>query len=321
MLSILKQAGRCYNMLIDGLTRYKKGHLYRVNTPVDSLYYFFDYDERSYKENMQFQHFHTFYEIMIPLEESAGHLIDGKYYGIQLHDMVLLRPSLLHKTIYPKGTPSRRIIINFRFPIHIYGMEEIFSKIFSLFDARIPIYRFPEKEKNRLCQIFNDIFHLTDSTLECKNLLIHNKFLEFLSTLYEVQEYNCYEPVNSGMTLQDRIYDITAYIHKHSTECLSLELLSQKFFISPHYLSHSFKEVTGFTLINYIQMVRIRNAQLSLISTNDKIIDIALRCGFTSFSQFSRCFAKFCEMSPSEYRSAYTVYGLETYEHREEDME
>ena len=304
-------------MLIDGLSLYKRGHLYRINTPTDSLYYFFDYDERCYKENMQFQHFHTFYEIMIPLEESAGHLIDGKYYGIKLHDMVLLRPSLLHKTVYPKGSPSRRIIINFRFPNHIYGMEEIFSKILSLFDARIPIYRFPEKEKKKLYQVLNEIYRLTDSTSECKNLLIHNKFLEFLSLLYEEQEYNCYKPVNSGMRLQDRIYDITAYIHKHSTESLSLDLLSQKFYISPYYLSHTFKEVTGFTLISYVQTVRIRNAQLLLISTNNKITEIAMRCGFTSFSQFSRCFLKTCGESPSEYRSAYTVHGLETFEFQE----
>ncbi len=45
-------------MLIQGLTLYEKNHLYRINTPLNSLYYFFDYDERSYKLNMQFQHFH-----------------------------------------------------------------------------------------------------------------------------------------------------------------------------------------------------------------------------------------------------------------------
>ena len=37
-------------------------------------------------------------------------------------------------------------------------------------------------------------------------------------------------------------------------------IISPKIFISPYYLSHQFKSVTGFTLINYIQMTRVRNA-------------------------------------------------------------
>lgn len=73
--------------------------------PADPLYYFFDYDERSYKLNMQFQHFHSFYEIMIPLEESSGHLINGKYYELKMHDLVLLRPSFCTKQSIPKDIP------------------------------------------------------------------------------------------------------------------------------------------------------------------------------------------------------------------------
>lgn len=306
-------------MLIQGISLYEKNHLYRINTPADPLYYFFDYDERSYKLNMQFQHFHSFYEIMIPLEESAGHLINGKYYELKMHDLVLLRPSLLHKTVYPKGYPSKRLIINFRFSSNMYyGMGSVFAKITALFNEKIPIFRFEETQKQALFKILNEIFLLSDSSRESKNLLIHNKFLEFLVLLSEEQDQDCYLPENAGQTIEDKIYSITAYIHSHYQEELSLEFISQKFFISTYYLSRSFKAVTGFTLINYIQMTRIRNAQLLLLSTSEKITDIAEQCGFTSFSQFNRCFNKFCQLSPSAYRAANTVNGLETFELQED---
>ena len=44
------------------------------------------------------------------------------------------------------------------------------------------------------------------------------------------------------------IYSVTSYIHAHYFEDLSLDTLAQKFYISSCYLSHQFKDVTGFTL-------------------------------------------------------------------------
>ena len=81
-----------------------------------------------------------------------------------------------------------------------------------------------------------------------------------------------------------------------------MEYLAEKFFISPYYLSHQFRRVTGFSLINYIQITRVRNAQQLLLYTDMKIADITTSCGFTSFSQFNRVFNKFCHTSPSQFR-------------------
>ena len=44
-----------------------------------------------------------------------------------------------------------------------------------------------------------------------------------------------------------KIYSITSYIHSNYAQELSLDYISKKFFISPYYLSHQFKSVTGIT--------------------------------------------------------------------------
>lgn len=79
-------------------------------------------------------------------------------------------------------------------------------------------------------------------------------------------------------------------------------MLAQKFFISSYYLSHQFKDVTGFTLTDYIQMTKVRNVQAMLINTSIPITEAALNCGFNSFSQFNRVFRKHIGLSPSQYR-------------------
>ena len=42
---------------------YEQAYSITINNAEAPLYYFFDYDERSYNINMEFQHFHQFYEV------------------------------------------------------------------------------------------------------------------------------------------------------------------------------------------------------------------------------------------------------------------
>ncbi|KAA2301549.1 AraC family transcriptional regulator, partial [Clostridioides difficile] len=121
---------------------YEQGYAIHVNQPGDSLFYHLDYDERSHELNMEFQHFHDFYEICILLDRTAAHIIEGSLYQIQPLDIVLLRPSLLHKTQYPKGAPPKRLMITFAMPRNTPGLENGYTELFSIFDKPIPIFRF-----------------------------------------------------------------------------------------------------------------------------------------------------------------------------------
>lgn len=86
---------------------YEQAYSITINNAETPLYYFFDYDERSYNINMEFQHFHQFYEVHILLDGKASHIIEGDYYALQPYDIVFLRPALLHKTEYPVGAPAQ----------------------------------------------------------------------------------------------------------------------------------------------------------------------------------------------------------------------
>ncbi len=111
--------------------------------------------------------------------------------------------------------------------------------------------------------------------------------------------------------MEKKIYSVTSYIHAHYTEELSLGALAQNFYISSCYLSHQFKDITGFTLTDYIQMTRVRNIQSLLINTQIPITEAALSCGFASFSQFNRVFRKHIGMSPSQYRKQHHILNAE----------
>ena len=289
-------------MLIDNTLVYTQEYKIEIGRPGKNLYYFFDYDERSYSINMEFQHFHQFYEMCIFLDDKAGHLIDGVWFDMRCCDIVALRPSLLHKTFYPEGQPCKRLIIQFSIPPMISAFENCMKSVYSIFEGDCPIYRFEDPYKKAVLEKLNDIYYLSQNPNELTDLAIHNKFIEFLSLIYLYRDKNVYSNRSDFDNITNKVYSITAYIHSHFTEDISLESVSKEFFISSYYLSHQFKRITGFTLTDYVQLTRVRNAQTLLLSTDKPITDIAFLCGFSSFSQFNRAFNKFLHLSPSAFR-------------------
>ncbi len=289
-------------MLLQNLALYEDRYYIRVHTENDPLFYFFDYDVRSADINMQFQHFHTFYELCVMLCPAATHFLEGQPYELQAFDIIGIAPNVLHRTQYPAGDPCRRLIIRFNLPDNVTGLGSEYRLLLQLFHRDVPIFRFEPELQQKIYRKLNDIFLLAPKTDAMRNLMIHQKFIEFLTLLYLHQEENQYANVSAMSPMAQKIYSITGYIHTHYAEDLSLDTLAQKFYISSCYLSHQFKDVTGFTLTDYIQMTRVRNVQLLLVGTRIPITEASARCGFTSFSQFNRVFQKHIGMSPSQFR-------------------
>lgn len=286
----------------EGLLLYRDKYYIRVNRESDPLFYFFDYDTRTADINMQFQHFHTFYELCIMLRSQTAHFLEGKPYELQAYDIFGIPPNALHKTQYPAGDPCRRLIIQFNLPRTVNGLGNEFEQLLSIFHQETPIFRFDGELQQKIFQKLNDIFALSTKTDPLRDLSIHGKFVEFLTLLFLNRESNRYTNQTKIYPTEEKVYAVAAYIHSHYFEELSLSQLSQKLYISSYYLSHQFKQVTGFTVTDYIQMTRIRNIQSMLVNTDTSIAQAAIACGFASFSQFNRTFRKHIGMSPSQYR-------------------
>lgn len=289
-------------MLIQNLVLYENEYFIHVNRENDPLFYFFDYDVRTADINMRFQHFHTFYELCIPLCPRATHFLEGKPYELQTFDILGIPPAVLHMTQYPEGEPCKRLIVRFNLPRGVAGLGNEYEQLLGIFQRDVPIFRFAPEIRSSVFRKLNDIFLLAQKTDPMRNLIIHLKFIEFLTLLFLHQDQNEYTDEAQMTPTEKKIYAVASYIHTHYAEPISLELLAQKFFIGSCYLSHQFKSITGFTLTDYIQMTRVRNLQSMLINTGIPITEAALSCGFTSFSQFNRVFQKHIGMAPSQYR-------------------
>ena len=87
-------------------------------------------------------------------------------------------------------------------------------------------------------------------------------------------------------------------------ELPSLVTLGQEFHLSPYYLAHLFKDVTGYSIKNYHLLCRVAATRELLETTDMSVTDICQRVGFSDMSSLSRYFKREIGCTPSQYRKA-----------------
>ena len=99
-----------------------------------------------------------------------------------------------------------------------------------------------------------------------------------------------------------RVLLVTSYINEHLSSDITVKELGDLLHFHPNYFIRFFKEMTGFTPLEYINNQRIEKAKHLLMDGNAVIQDIAARIGFRSSYYFSRYFKKKTGLSPTEYQ-------------------
>ena len=99
------------------------------------------------------------------------------------------------------------------------------------------------------------------------------------------------------------------YIESHLDQDLKLEDIAKECNVSYHYFTKIFSLLTGYTLKEYIRNRRITIASYEVSHSNDRIIDIAIKYGYSSNEAFTRAFKKIHGINPSYARkNNVTVY-------------
>lgn len=107
------------------------------------------------------------------------------------------------------------------------------------------------------------------------------------------------QDVTHKIPLHERV---KAYIEQNYNSPLSLQILSETFFVNSSYLSRTFKENMGTPISGYITATRMRQAKMLLKNTNYPVHIVALNAGFTDANYFVKLFRKHTGMTPSAYR-------------------
>lgn len=101
-----------------------------------------------------------------------------------------------------------------------------------------------------------------------------------------------------------RIASLQKYIYNHYAEELTVTFACEFSQLDYHYFSKFFKQETGKTFVEYVNMVRLNQAQKMLTQTTLTVHYIAQSVGIPNVTYFNRLFKQHCGKTPKEYREA-----------------
>jgi AraC-like DNA-binding protein len=104
-----------------------------------------------------------------------------------------------------------------------------------------------------------------------------------------------------GFKDNNKINDIINYITLNITRKITLGELEKEFYINKFYLCHLFKDITGYTVTEYISRKKVALAK-ELLRENNSPVSVCAQVGYDDYSNFYRVFKKAAGMSPKAYQ-------------------
>lgn len=104
------------------------------------------------------------------------------------------------------------------------------------------------------------------------------------------------------MTYLEQIQRAIDYIEGHLDEDIDVALIAQEAGLSRWHFQRIFKALTSETVKTYIRSRRMAQALDKLLTTDDRVLDIAIAAGYESQASFTRTFKATFGFNPAEYR-------------------
>ncbi len=249
-------------------------------------------------------HHKDYVELILICEGESDYLIDDQQYHISKGDLLIYNPMIVHDEISGRGNQVGSYCIaigNLHMPDlqeyalipadagYIFHTGDDFGKLHMLMRM---MYESLAKEEPR-CEAFcNSLMHA---------VLVTTLAIVARETSSRTKQDN---KIEEEPILGRRI---KKYIDEHYTDELTLQSMGEALKMSPYYISHVFKEMSGYSPMQYLLKRRIGEAQTLLITTDLPIAEIAGMVGYDTQSYFNLQFTKHVGIPPKKYRQNYIV--------------
>lgn len=98
------------------------------------------------------------------------------------------------------------------------------------------------------------------------------------------------------------VYKATQFIHDNYDENILVSDIAEHVYLSPSYFSNMFRILTNYTVKEYLNGYRLYKAAMELKETNNSIISISFKYGFSSQQSFTKKFVKHYGTPPARFR-------------------
>jgi AraC-like DNA-binding protein len=232
---------------------------------------------------------------------------EGENYVINEKCIAVINPNEIHSAEAPEQNPEYYVMkINI---LQLMGTQVTLAQTDyakQLLRKEISFENIIEADEILLSYIKN-IIHEYKTRKEGYQLAIRGAVYQILAIL--MREYFKTTKGQSAIGFQyrrlEQIKPAISFMENHLAEKINLSKLSEETHLSAIQFSRIFKIITGATPMDYLNQLRVQKAADLLLTTNETIIEIAMKTGFTDSNYFSRIFKKYRNITPSDFRIKY----------------
>ncbi|WP_338551878.1 AraC family transcriptional regulator [Paenibacillus sp. KS-LC4] len=257
---------------------------------------------KALSHNMPASHFHSTYEIFYLMSGKREFFIKDRTMVINEGDVIIISPNILHRTTNTETPQHERLIINIHESNMASANGSYIDTLQPLFEQEYIIIKCSLQDRLSIEELSKRIIEEIQDKKAGFEMYAQTLVLQLLLVCCRHIRQNSSEPLESPSPMHERISEVVQYINSHYMQELSLHPLAERFYVSPYYLSRFFKEATGFTFVEYLNSVRIKEAKKLLEQSSMKVNLIARKVGFGSVTHFGRVFKSTTGHKPLFYR-------------------
>jgi AraC-like DNA-binding protein len=247
------------------------------------------------------------YEIYYLLAGDLYYLVDGERYRLQAGDLLVIDMDSIHRPNFNSGVPYERVAIHFNPKwVRLYNVEG-YDLTCCLNRENIRHHRFltgGELQREGIPFLMQEMIRLRVDNSTFSQVMLRTLFIQLLLRLNVlIQDKTQNDEEATRLTEQNnRMAEVIFWLNQHYQKKITLDELSQTFFIDKYHLCHQFKQNTGFTLFEYLTYKRIFLAKTLLLSGISSS-EVSSQTGFGDYSSFYRSFRKIVGISPKMFTS------------------
>lgn len=253
---------------------------------------------------LEYMHIHDEAEFLYMLKGSVSVIINDTAQTVEAGNVLIINRLVPH---YFYDFADRSEYILFHFKPHItYDNKKINIKYLE------PFYH----TKSFTYHLANNNYGYTADIADCIKEIYQNFNQEFayeliiqsllIKLLYLLNKNNVFsataKEANVKTKATKRIASLQKYIYNHYAEELTVSFACEFSQLDYHYFSKFFKQETGKTFVEYVNMIRLNQAQKMLTQTTLTVHYIAQSVGIPNVTYFNRLFKQHCGKTPKEYR-------------------
>lgn len=233
-------------------------------------------------------HWHEHTEFHFIFSGSAVLRCGDEYINLSSKDCAIINSNELHECVSGKCSYICMILP----PSFLENEHVIFERIV---------------HDEAISKIFADMVHILKDKKSRYDLHIHGLVYILLSYLLSshVRETLTENEYITRAKKLDSINSAIKYINEHFTDDIMVDELARCSHMSRGHFSHTFKAVTGKTVKQYINELRLTKAAGLLKNTDMTVTETAICSGFSDSNYFSRLFKRTYDKTPCEYRNSF----------------